>query len=847
MDTEDDMDAQGLADDIVGSAWTEDDVVQLYRLALDRNAETREILEEMAAWDLRRLVGSFFHAPEFNQTVGVRLRAGERPRDGAPSADLCEWAAHMMPLSDEGRQKAAGANRSWSALYLALSVDPVFRTYLDDDSALTEQAAFEALTSAAALEGHLEDVSARTVRGWAILPDTPDEAVIVEVWINGAFCCVGATHAFRRDIQDRFGGAGLAGFEISLPETARRRFSHMDIEVRVASNHFVLGRANIASEPAQPDLISELRDEITQTRRLLEDLENRLPWVESTLSSPLADYTAYNRIWRDAGPPAHPADLSFSVIVDVTTNSTLDMAEAIASIADQSHAPSALVLIASPNQANLAADLQQRLHWRGKIKPSLLILEAADPAARLQIALETTNGEVVLPLTGDLVLHSQALARIAARFAASPELHAVYVDEDVFHPEDKEDSAQSRRRISPRLKPDFDTDYLLQTPYAGEVVAFRTTALRERRLRAEAAPHMLCDVLLRTPPAAVGHIGRVLASRVAPEIVDHDAWKACVSHHLAQTGVDAVAEPRTDILGAQTQSLRIRRATSAASACLIIPTRDGLDLLKPCIDSLIDRRADNATSFEILIIDHESRDPATHAYLAGLVDQGLARVLPYSGDFNWALMNNLAAAETQAQVLVFLNNDTVALSRDWLDELAAQAMRPEIGVAGCRLIYADGTIQHAGFVNREETYAFLSHEGVGAAGSDPGYLDRHVVTHATAAVTGACMAIRRELFCDLGGFDPAFPVEGNDVDLCLRARAQGLTVLYTPDATLYHLESKTRGFNHDRARQAVAEAASRVIWRRWGERFSRDPGFNPHFDRTGRPFARLRPPPPWSG
>ena len=847
MNTEDDRDAQRSDCDVVTSAWTADDVAHLYRLVLDRGAEAREILEEMATWDLRRLVGSFFHAPEFNQTVGVRLRAGERPRDGAPSAELCRWASCTMPLSDQGRQEAAIANRSWSALYLALAVDPVFRSYLDDDSALTEQTAFEALTATAALEGHLEEATAGAVRGWAVLPDTPDEAVVVEVWINGVFCCVGATHAFRRDVQDRFGGAGLAGFDIALPETAGRGFPRMDIEVRASNNRFVFGRASVASEPAQPDLISGLRDEIAQTRRLLEDLENRLPWVESTLSSPVADYTAYNRIWRNAGPPAPPTDLSISVLLDVSTASILDMAEAANSIADQSHLPSALLLIARPDQAPLVADLQQRLSWRGQIKPAVLILEDADPVARLQMALEATDSDLVLPLTGELVLHGQALARIAARFAASRELDAVYVDEDVFHPEDKEDSAQSRRRISPRLKPDFDTDYLLQTPYAGEVVAFRTTALQERRLRAEAAPHTLCDVLLRTPPAAIGHIGRVLASRVAPEIVDHDAWKACVSHHLAQTGVDAVAEPRTDILGAQTQSLRIRRATSAASACLIIPTRDGLDLLKPCIDSLIDRRADNATSFEILIIDHESRDPATHAYLAGLVDQGLARVLPYSGDFNWALMNNLAAAETQAQVLVFLNNDTVALSRDWLDELAAQAMRPEIGVAGCRLIYADGTIQHAGFVNREETYAFLSHEGVGAAGSDPGYLDRHVVTHATAAVTGACMAIRRELFCDLGGFDPAFPVEGNDVDLCLRARAQGLTVLYTPDATLYHLESKTRGFNHDRARQAVAEAASRVIWRRWGERFSRDPGFNPHFDRTGRPFARLRPPPPWSG
>lgn len=125
----------------------------------------------------------------------------------------------------------------------------------------------------------------------------------------------------------------------------------MDIEVRASNNRFVFGRASVASEPAQPDLISGLRDEIAQTRRLLEDLENRLPWVESTLSSPVADYTAYNRIWRNAGPPAPPTDLSISVLLDVSTASILDMAEAANSIADQSHLPSALLLIARPDQA----------------------------------------------------------------------------------------------------------------------------------------------------------------------------------------------------------------------------------------------------------------------------------------------------------------------------------------------------------------------------------------------------------------------------------------------------------------------------------------------------------------
>jgi len=827
--------------------WAAEDVGLLYRLVLDRGAETRELLEEMAKWPLERLIGSFFHSDEFKATVGAALLAGARPREGAPEPGTAAWAARKLPLSEAGRARVSVA-RTWSCLYHALAEDPCFRSHMDADSPLTEPRAFAVLTAAAELEAQLDEVSPHRVRGWAIRPSSPDARVTVALWINGFFCCAGTTFAFRRDVQDRFGGDGLAGFEIEIPEAARRRFAEMNIEIRPVGGDFVLARGRATSEPPRPDVVSEIRDEIAEARRVLERLETRLPWVESTLSAPLSDYAAYSRIWRDAGPLPEPDDLTIDVIIDITGGTARHVEDAVQAVARQSHARHNLILIAASPQRPLAADIQQRMTWAGQAAPALVLCDTENPAERAQAALDTAVGDLVLVLTSEVILHPHALGRIAARFsAASSDLEAVYFDEDVIDPRDAEEAAQDRRRIQPRLKPDFDPDYLCQIPYVGEAVAFRREALQRLGLRREAAPHAVCDALLRAPSQAVGHVARVLAARITPETVAPDVWRACVSRHLAQAGVDAVAEPRTDLLGAETQALRIRRAPPPISASVIIPTRDGLDLLRPCIDSLLERRGENRTPFEIVIIDHESREPETRDYLAALQDQGAARVLPYSGDFNWALMNNLAAGQTQADLLVFLNNDTVALSPDWLDELAAQAMRPEVGVAGCRLIYGDGTIQHAGFVNREETYAFLCHEGVGAPGSDPGYLDRHVVVHATAAVTGACMAVRAALFRDLGGFDPGLPVEGNDVDLCLRARARGLTILYTPDATLYHLESKTRGFNHDRARQAVAEAASRLIWSRWGERFSRDPGFNPHFDRTGRPFARLRPPPPWTG
>lgn len=832
------------------ASWTPQDILHLYHLVLNRSVEAQDILEEMSSWDERRLIGSFFHSEEFRSSVGARLKSGQTPRDASPpSQELCRWASLRMPLSDAGRERTAAAFRSWSALYHALASDPVFRDCMDHDSPLTEPRAFACLTASVEVEGRLEEVSASRVKGWAAFPDKLDTPVSVELWVNGFFCSATTTSGFRRDVQDLLGGEGLAGFEIDIPFAVRERFSRMELEVRAASNHFVLGRAVVSAELAVPDFLSAMREDLLQARRLLEQLETRLPSLETSLSVPLSDYDSYSRAWRASGPDPVVSDLEFEVVLDIVGATPGSATEAAKATVDQTHRRLRLILVASTEQKAMATDLLRRLDWTGLTTPTILVLsDGPDQTSRLKSALARSEGDLVLPLTADVVLERSALARLAALFSTSPSIHAAYFDEDVFDERDAEAAPADRRRIRPWLKPDLDPDYLLQTPYVGELVAFRRSTLQSIELRSEAEPHVFSDALLGLEPGAVGHVARVLASRVSLPIKDADAWQASTACWIAASGLEAVVERRVeDILGARTDALRVRRKPKANSACLVIPTRDGLDLLRPCVDSLLDRRADNVTPFEILIIDHDSRDAATRTYLADLESRGDARVMPYSGDFNWALMNNLAAAEAQAEVLVFLNNDTVALSRDWLDELAAQAMRPEVGAAGCRLIYGDGTIQHAGFVTREETYAFLCHEGVGEPGSEAGYLDRYAVVHATAAVTGACMAIRSELFRSLGGFDPAFPVEGNDVDLCLRARAQGLKVIYTPDATLYHLESKTRGFNHDRTRQEVAEAASRVIWRRWSEAFRRDTGFNPHFDRMSRPFSRLRPPPPWTG
>lgn len=835
--------------------WSRDDIRRLYQFVLRREPESEDTVAVMLGWPPERCVSTFFGSPEFLDPVTAALDRGERPwptQWGGPSKELKDWGAKRLPLSEAGRRALEAAPTSWTYVYHLILADPVAAEAIGAGP-LTVAPYWEALQSAAGAEGYIEEIDGRRLRGWAVGLDGKPGPVVVEAWSDGAFRGAAQASLFRRDVQDRFGGEGLAGFVIEVATSARELPRGAVIELRLQASGAFIGAATLSAMPDSAGLMVTAGRELEEIRRLLGRLEERLPWIESSLAQPLSDYAAYAETWRDRGLDAPLSPLSAVVVIDAAGASARDLDATVESLLDQTIPLTSLAaaLIVDPEQEALARDLIQRCGWRGLQAVSLHI--AAEPTAADRImaavAMVGARGDWCLALEAGAVLSPGALRRIGARMNRSDEVQAVYFDEDRFEPGSEEAPAAVRARCAPQFKPDFDDDMLAQTPYLGRSIAFRTSALSRLGLSADAGAHYASELVLRLVDegAIIDHVARILLSRwEAPE--DADVWPAVARSHLgAEPGL--IIEAHHDEMGGVVPgALRLRRIPTAARAAIIIATRDALDLLRPCVDSILERQSRNSTPHELIIIDHQSDQAETRAYLDQLQADGLARVLPFEGAFNWALMNNLAAAETDAEILVFLNNDTVVLTPDWLDELVSQAQRPEVGVVGCRLLYGDGTIQHAGFVAREEVYSFLIHEGVGEPASDAGYLGRRALMHDCVAVTGACMAVRAEVFRALGGFDAAtFPIEGNDVDLCLKARADGLKVLYDPYATLYHLESKTRGFDVTPESQARAQEASRMLWKRWGERFSRDPGFNPHFDRLSQPFRKLRPPPAHAG
>lgn len=816
-------------------AVTREDIEGLYGLALGRPADPAAI-EGFMAHELPFLLSVFFEGPEFRDRVLIPLSERRPPDTDFYAGDVPEqvrsWGRARMPVSAETALVIERADY-WPTLYLAIFADPVFQEVVglsstrpfwpeawDGLNYLVENAAqFRR-------QAQIENIGWDWIEGWAMDRGAPDQPLRIEVWIDGRFVSAGEGDLVRRELQDRFGGEGRAGFR--LPVGDRLAAGGRFVEIRDAETGRRLTAGEHAAPPSSPESYDALTLELRSLREALDRIQNTLPQVVTRLSYPLQDYAGYAETYgrtTDAGLLASGQSAHVLVRLHADGADAFEVEDAVMAVLAQTH-DDWMLEVRGLDEHGLQHlnSLRTRLAWTGRPVDRIAAFDPDAPATPFDLCLS-------LPANG--VLAPEALSVFAGVFA-DPEVAAVYADADHL---EEGGEATTARRHTPQLRPAFDLDLLCQTPYVGACVAFR---------HGEDAPSSRGDeaaavLRLALEGKRIGQASAILFSSRQSAPTD-GAWVETVRAALA-------SDPSVSVLAADDPfgatvagAARIKRRPTSKTVSVIVPTRNALDLLKPCLDSVLAAAAENQTGLDLIVIDHESDDPATRAYLAELSAGGLARIVRYEGRFNFALMNNLAVEQARGEVLVFLNNDTVVISRDWQDEMAAQAERPDVACVGARLLYADGTIQHAGFVAREREANFLIHDGVGAASSDPGYLGRHALLHRTVAVTGACLAIEAKKFKALGGFDAAhFPVEGNDVDLCMRAQSQGLKVLYDPHVALYHLESKTRGFSREGEKLKVAEASGRLLWSRWGAQFGADPFYNRRFDREARPFTRLRP------
>jgi GT2 family glycosyltransferase len=334
------------------------------------------------------------------------------------------------------------------------------------------------------------------------------------------------------------------------------------------------------------------------------------------------------------------------------------------------------------------------------------------------------------------------------------------------------------------------------------------------------------------------HVPHALLHRLAVASGDDDCGDAstaaamvrALEAHFKRCELPAEVE----VASAGAWRWQIRPPSTAPKVSLIIPTRNGLKLLKRCIEGIFS--ATRYANFDMIVIDNGSDDPATLHYLAEL--RGRARIRVHRDDsaFNYSALNNAAVRMTDADYVALVNNDIEVIGGDWLEEMLGLAAMPGVGGVGARLLYPDRTVQHAGVVLG--IFGIAGHVHRRLERDQVGYCGRAALTQNFSAVTAACLLIRRSTYLSVGGLDEAhLAVDYNDVDFCLRLREAGWRQVWTPNAELFHHESATRGAK--RKPEQLARFAAETAWmkQRWGRLLSRDPAYNPNLELGSVQFA----------
>jgi len=461
----------------------------------------------------------------------------------------------------------------------------------------------------------------------------------------------------------------------------------------------------------------------------------------------------------------------------------------------------------------------------------------ADTAEAINSAINAVDGGLLAFLGERDQLAPDALFEVALLLNERPNADIIYSDEDLI-----DDHGVLR---APCFKPDWSPDTLLSSMYIGGLCVYRTSLVRELGgLRPQYGEDAKFDLLLRSTERAANicHIPRVLYHRRAladesgvsrePNQRVHNGVILAIEDALKRRGEEGTVRP----FPGSTKTFTIRYyIKKAEKVSVIIPTRDQSQALELCLRSIFERTT--YKDFEVVVVDNGSAEAETKALFKHWETRqgGRFRVLALDEPFNYSRLNNYAVNQTDGRYLLFLNNDTEVVTRDWMEAMVEQAQRPSIGAVGAVLLYPDETIQHAGIILRVGDLAGHSHRGF-PRGS-PGYCGTLGTIRNYSAVTGACMMVRRLTFEEVGGFDECLAVVYNDVDLCLKLRAAGYWNVCLPHVLLYHREMLTRGQDNTPEKAARFKRERDLLDQRWQISGNVDPFYSPNLTRSAEDFS----------
>lgn len=476
------------------------------------------------------------------------------------------------------------------------------------------------------------------------------------------------------------------------------------------------------------------------------------------------------------------------------------------------------------------------------------VKSGADLATALNSALELAQGEFVARINQHDQIPSHALFMLAQEISKHPDACLIYTDNDNID--------DTNKRLNPCFKPDWNPDMFFSCNYLANLTLYRHARALELGgycLGFEGAEDY--DLALRylkhTPSAKIRHIPRVLYHSRMGSTPSHDwglglgegiahqstthsplrgeGWGEGTAHQSGKRALSAYFEGSGITVedGPAPGLYRIKHPLPVQPplVSIIIPTRDRVEILKKCIESI--QQKTDYKNWEMLVVDNQSIEPDTHAYFEQIQRDTRIKVIHYEKPFNYSAMNNYAVQFSQGEILALLNNDVEVITGEWLSEMVSHAMRPEIGAVGAKLLYSNGLVQHAGVILGIGGVAGHAHKYL--KGCDHGYCHRAIITQNLSAVTGACLVVRKSIFEEVGGLNEvSLAVAFNDIDFCLKLLAAGYQNIFTPYARLYHHESISRGHNDTPEKHAVFAQEFDYMKNSWGDSLKLDPAYNPN-------------------
>lgn len=445
-------------------------------------------------------------------------------------------------------------------------------------------------------------------------------------------------------------------------------------------------------------------------------------------------------------------------------------------------------------------------------------------------ALKMCSGEFIALIDNDDTISNIALEECIKVLNNDKSIDFIYSDFDKLD--------KNGLRCNPYFKPDYSPDTLLSFNYLSHFNLIRKSIINkvggfdENLVGAQDY-----DLYLKISEITnkIYHIPKILyhwrmsenstSGKKAKKNYAFDNGKKAIEQALKRRKIQAIVETKKDS-SFYTVKYLVKKEPKIS---IIIPTRDYADILKKCIDSILEKT--KYQNYEIIIVDNGSKEKSTiDLFKKYLKDNKNIKIIEKNCEFNYSYLNNEAVKSCNGEYIVLLNNDTEVITPEWLEIMVGYAMQPHIGTVGVKLLYPDNTIQHGGVVLGLGGVA--SHSFIGEPRNYKAFNGLLEVPTNYAAVTAACLMIEKRKFLEIKGLDEKLKVAYNDVDLNIRLLEKGYYNIFLPQVELYHHESKSRGLDTTGEKYERFLKESNFMYEKWSNYIKKDPFYNENYSLT---------------